>query len=29
MDIIFMNSENRGTSNPHRLLYSLNDKIDL
>ena len=29
MDTIFMNSENSKTSNPHRLLLNLSDKIDL
>ena len=29
MDAIFMNSENSKTSNPHRLLIILSDKIDL
>ena len=29
MDTIFMNSENSKTSNPHRLLINLTDKIDL
>ena len=29
MDIIFINSENSKTSDPHRLLLSLTDKIDL
>ena len=29
MDIIFMNSENSITTNPHRLLLNLTDKIDL
>ena len=29
MDTIFMNSENRSTSDPHRLLLNLTDKIDL
>ena len=29
MDIIFMNSENSETSDPHRLLLSLTDKIEL
>ena len=29
MDAIFMNSENSKTSNPHRLLIILSDKINL
>ena len=29
MDTIFMNSENIKTSDPHRLLLNLTDKIDL
>ena len=29
IDTIFMNSENSQTSNPHRLLFNLSDKIDL
>ena len=29
MDTIFMNSENRKTSDPHRLLLNLLDKINL
>ena len=29
MDIIFMNSENSKTSNPHRLLLNLSDEIIL
>ena len=29
MDIIFMNSRNSKTSDPHRLLLNLSDKIDL
>ena len=29
MNTIFMNSKNSQTSNPHRLLLSLTDKIDL
>ena len=29
MDTIFLNSENSKLSNPHRLLLSLSDKIDL
>ena len=29
MDTIFMNSENSKTSDPHRLLLSLSDKINL
>ena len=29
MDSIFMNSENSKTSDPHRLLVNLTDKIDL
>ena len=29
MDTIFMNSGNRKTSDPHRLLISLSDKINL
>ena len=29
MDIIFMNSENSKTSDPHRLLLNLTDKINL
>ena len=28
MDTIFMNSENSKTSNPHRLLLNLTDKIN-
>ena len=28
MDTIFMNSENSQTSDPHRLLLNLTDKID-
>ena len=28
MDTIFMNSENSKTSDPHRLLLSISDKID-
>ena len=28
MDTIFMNSENSKTSDPHRLLINLTDKID-
>ena len=28
MDTIFMNSENSKTSDPHRLLLSLSDKIN-
>ena len=29
MNIIFMNSKNSKTSDPHRLLFNLMDKIDL
>ena len=29
MDTIFMNSENSKTSDPHRLLLNLSDKINL
>ena len=29
MDTIFMNSGNSKTSDPHRLLLNLSDKIDL
>ena len=29
MDTIFMNSKNSGTSDPHRLLLNLTDKINL
>ena len=29
MDIIFMDSENSKTSDPHRLLLNLSNKIDL
>ena len=29
MDTIFMNFENSKTSDPHRLLLNLTDKIDL
>ena len=29
MDTLFMNSENSKTSDPHRLLLSPSDKIDL
>ena len=29
MDAIFMNSKNSKTSDPHRLLLNLTDKIDL
>ena len=29
MHTIFMNSENSGTSDPHRLLLNLTDKINL
>ena len=29
MDIIFMNSENSRTSDPHRLLFNISDKINL
>ena len=29
MDTIFMNSENKGTSDPHKLLLNLTDKINL
>ena len=29
MDIIFKNSENSKTSDPHRLLLNLSEKIDL
>ena len=29
MDTIFMNSKNSKTSDPHRLLFNLADKIDL
>ena len=29
MDTIFMNSENSKTSDPHRLLINLTDKINL
>ena len=29
MDTIFMNSENGKTSDPHRLLLNLSDKINL
>ena len=29
MDTIFMNSKNRETSDPHRLLFNLSDKIAL
>ena len=29
MDTIFMNSRNRKTFDPHRLLLNLSDKIDL
>ena len=28
MDIIFMNSENSKTADPHRLLHNLTDKIN-
>ena len=28
MDVIFMNSKNSGTSDPHRLLLNLSDKIN-
>ena len=27
--IVFMNSKNRGSSGPHRILLNLTDKIDL
>ena len=29
METIFMNSENSKTSDPHRLLFNLSDKINL
>ena len=29
MDTVFMNSKNSKTSNPHRLLLNLSDKINL
>ena len=29
MDTIFVNSKNSGTSDPHRLLLSLTEKINL
>ena len=29
MDTMFMNSENSKTSNPHRLLLNLTNKVDL
>ena len=29
MDVLFMNSSNSKTSNPHRLLLNLPDKINL
>ena len=29
MDTIFMNSENRKTPDPHRLLINLSDKVNL
>ena len=29
MDTIFMNSKNSKTSDPHKLLFNLTDKIDL
>ena len=29
MNTVFMNSENRKTSDPHRLLLNLSDKINL
>ena len=29
MDIIFLNSENNKTSNPHVLILKLTDKLDL
>ena len=29
MDTVFMNSKNSGTSDPHRLLLNLTDKINL
>ena len=29
MNIIFMNSENSRTSDPHRLLFNISDKINL
>ena len=29
MDTIFMKSENTKTSDPHKLLFNLSDKIDL
>ena len=29
MDTIFMNSKNSGTSDPHRILLNLTDKINL
>ena len=29
MDTIFMNSENSKTSDPHRLLFKLSEKINL
>ena len=29
MDTLFMNSKNGGTSDPHRLLLNLTDKINL
>ena len=29
MDTIFMNSENRKTADPHRLILNLTDKINL
>ena len=27
--IVFMNSKNRGSSDPHRILLNVTDKIDL
>ena len=29
MNIVFMNSENSKTSDPHRLLLNIRDKVDL
>ena len=29
MDTISMNSKNSGTSDPHRLLHSITDKVNL
>ena len=29
MDTIFMNSENSKTSDPHKLLFNLSDKINI